>query len=120
MLLHSYMDALNVRERAASGDAPAGGGDLEKQFKSAKARMYPTNNGDKPPSKGITGRLPGNGDKSQPDAVKGIAPAHPMAAEPTISIPQIWMVPPDIKTKLADPNVEPKFNVPDVSASMGT
>src|SRR5215475_1963331 len=115
MLLHSYMDTLNVRERAASGDAPAGDGDLEKQFKSAKARMHPTNNGDKSPSnhsKGIIGRLPGNGDKSQPEPLKGISPAHPKAAEPTISIPQISpipqiatpsSVPPDIKTKLADP-----------------
>jgi hypothetical protein len=106
-MLTGYVDAHNVPEAgAAPGNAP--GGDNEKWFEAVKAKTLLTNNGDKSPPKGAKVMLGGSGPTFPP-----ISPIY----IPQVSIPSIS---PEDKTKLADPNVEPQFNLPGATGSMGT
>jgi len=118
-MLNSYMDAPNRLEtRATSSHAPADDRDLKKQFEAVKTQMFSTNNGDKSIADGINGILggvTGDGAKSPPEGLKGVISGLRGEAEPTPP-----SVPPDIKAQLADPNVEPQFNVPGKTVSMGT
>jgi hypothetical protein len=113
------MDAPNRLEtRATSSHAPADDRDLKKQFEAVKTQMFSTNNGDKSIPDGINGILggvTGDGAKSPPEGLKGVISGLRGEAEPTPP-----SVPPDIKAQLADPNVEPQFNVPGKTVSMGT